>query len=193
MRRVNRTTFRPAFELVEARIVASSGLGSPAHAVHAASRHHPARAPHHHRAPISAHPASLTVSVAVGTPVAPPPSPPLRSALNPTGASTEAWVELINMTGQDLEYQISLAPYRGGQFLPFDIAGNGPNSIQYRMSSLIGDGQRVQPSFAIQFDNGPVAPLNTGISAQAAREYYIFLDGNGQYYVSPTFDASASR
>ena len=101
------------------------------------------------------------------------------------GTTNQAWVELVNTTGQDLEYQIKIGPYAGGKFLPFDIAGQGSNSVQYRMSSLIDHGQRVKADFAIQFGNGPVTHLMTGISQQSAQGYYIMLDSNFQYVVVP--------
>jgi hypothetical protein len=126
----------------------------------------------------------VTINVPPTT-IATNPSPSPTVSTPPTGASNQAWVKLVNMTGQDLQYQISLSPYANGQFLPFDIAANGPNSVQERFSSLIVNGQREEPSFAIKFGNGPVMPLNTGPTAQAAQGYYIFLDSNLNYYVAP--------
>ena len=194
MRTELKTAFRPALESFEARIVATAGVTSAVVHHHAAA-HHPAAvqvAPHHapqvsaashHKAHAPRHPASPPGGVVV----APPPSqgtPPVHSSPGNT-TTNQAWVQLVNMTGRDLEYQIKLAPYADGQFLTFDIAGSGSGSVQYRFSSLIAHGQRVQADFAIQFGNGPVTPLMTGISQQSAQGYYIFLDSNFQYYVSP--------
>jgi hypothetical protein len=198
MRKATRRAFRPLIETVEDRIAASSGLGKAVHV--AATAHHKAPPPKHHAPPRPAHhsrasaspPVTITnvtvapitiTNVTVTAPAAPS-APPTVSQL-PTGASTEAWVKLVNMTGQDLQYQISLSPFAGGQFLPFDIAANGPDSVQERFSSLIVNGRREEPSFAIRFGNGPVIPLNTGPTAQAAQGYYIFLDSNLNYYVAP--------
>jgi hypothetical protein len=193
MRKPIRTAFRPTVESFEARIAASSGLGAPAHAVHAASAKHHAASKHGHHADHKIeHPAPAPgPSAPVAAPTYPP--APRPASLPSTGASNQAWVKLVNMTGQDLQYQISLGPYQGGKFLPFDIAGFGADSVQYRAAGLVANGHRESPSFAIRFDNGPVIPLNTGISAQGARSYYIFLDGNGQYYVAPFTDATAAR
>jgi hypothetical protein len=205
MRKANRRALRPLVETFEDRIAASSGLGKPVHAT--ASAHHKAPPPKPHAAPRPAHhskaaagppvtvtqvtvaPVTITnVTVNVGT----TPSHTSTVVHPPTGASNEAWVKLVNMTGQDLQYRISLSPFAGGQFLPFDIAANGPNSVQERFSSLIVNGRREEPSFAIRFGNGPVIPLNTGISAQAAQGYYIFLDSNLNYYVAPFTQTAAT-
>lgn len=203
MRKANRRAFRPIVETVEDRIAASSGLSHPVHAAVAA--HHKApRPPRHHAAPRLAHhatavarPVNVTrvtfapVTITNVTITAPTPTTPTRPPLAPTvstpptWASNEAWVKLVNMTGQDLQYRISLAPYAHGQFLPLDIAANGPGSVQELFSSLIVNGHREEPSFAIQFGNGPIIPLNTGISAQSPQGYYIFLDSNLNDYVAP--------
>ena len=106
----------------------------------------------------------------------PAPAPPGNTTTN------QAWVELVNTTGQDIQYQIKLAPYANGQFLTFDI---GPGEVQYRYSSLISNGRRVNADFAIRFGNGPITPLSTGISQQSAQGYYLFMDSNFQDYVSP--------
>jgi hypothetical protein len=198
MRKATRRAFRPLIETVEDRIAASSGLGKPIHV--GATAHHKAPPPKHHAPPRPAHhskasagpPVTITnvtvapitiTNVTVTAPTAPSHRPTVSQL--PTGASNEAWVKLVNMTGQDLQYQISLSPFANGRFLPFDIAANGPDSVQERFSSLIVNGHREEPSFAIRFGNGPVIPLNTGISAQAAQGYYIFLDSNLNYYVAP--------
>ena len=203
MRKANRRALRPLVEAIEDRIAASSGLGHPAHA--AAPAHHKAPPPPKHHAPpkpaphskapakspvtvtrVTVAPVTIT-NVTINVPpttIATSPSHP-TAPTPPTGASNQAWVKLVNMTGQDLQYQISLSPYANGQFLPFDIAANGPDSVQERFSSLIVNGQREEPSFAIKFGNGPVMPLTTGPTAQAAQGYYIFLDSNLNYYVAP--------
>ena len=135
---------------------------------------------------VTVNPVTIT-NVTINVPPTTIPARPSHPTVStpPTGASNQAWIKLVNMTGQDLQYQISLSPYANGQFLPFDIAANGPNSAQERFSSLIVNGKREEPSFAIKFGNGPVMPLNTGPSAQAAQGYYIFLDSNLNYYVAP--------
>jgi hypothetical protein len=206
MRTQKTTTFRPFLETVEPRIVATAGLASVAHApAHVAThlpkpvsieshhasqpvKHEVAASSKHHAQPahaVHANPSSSTSTTTITrtriittTTISTSPTAPL-----PTNTTTnQAWVELVNMTGHDLEYQIKLAPYANGEFLPFDIAAN---SSQYRMSSLISNGQRVEPDFAIQFGNGPETPLVTGISQQTAQGYYIFQGTDAQYFVVP--------
>ena len=213
MRTGLKTAFRPSLERFEARVVATGGVASAAAhhvaahpAVHVAS-HHPSRqhhpAPHpaapHRAAPHRAAPHSVATGPAATDPAPRPsanqsgatgttsspstPQPPAPPPSLPTNTSTnQAWVEIVNTTGQSLEYYIKLAPYANGQFLPFDI---GPGETQYRFSSLISNGQRVKADFAIQFGNGPITPLNTGISEASAQGYYIFFDSNFQPYVAP--------
>ena len=110
--------------------------------------------------------------------------PPVSNSPSlPTNTTTnQAWVEIVNTTGEPLEYYIKLGPYDNGQFIPFDI---GPGQTQYRYSSLISNGERVKADFAIQFGNGPITPLMTGINQASAQGYDIFLDGNLQPYVAP--------
>ena len=204
MRKANRRALKPLVETVEDRIAASSGLVVNGHVTQAAHhkappppKHHPAPKPAHHaKAPaaprvtvthVTVSPVTIT-NVTITAPTSKIPTNPSHKptvATPPTGASNQAWVELVNMTGQDLQYQISLSPFANGQFLPFDIAANGPNSVQERFSSLLVNGKREEPSFAIKFGNGPVTPLNTGPTAQSAQGYYIFLDSNLNYYVAP--------
>ena len=202
MRTGLKTAFRPSLESFEPRIVATAGLSAAAahHPAHVAAQHattvsaavqHPAHvavqhetkpATTHHPAHATKRPAPPTTTTSPSRTKSPAPTQPANTTTN------QAWVELVNMTGQDLEYQIKLAPYANGQFLPFDIA---PGAAQYRFSSLTSNGRRVNADFAIQFGNGPVTPLLTGISQQSAQKYYIFMDSNFQYYVSP-FVASSS-
>jgi hypothetical protein len=215
MRTEMKTAFRPSLESVEARIVATAGLVSAAHgsAVHVAAHHagrvaaesHHHSTESHHAAPAPKHAAkghstqtnSLTINfsssngtsrnettISSSTSTSGPSSKTSLATSPINGTTNQAWIELVNMTGQDLEYQLKLGPFADGQFLPFDIVAN---SSQFRMSSLIDHGQRVPADFAIRFGNGTVTPLMTGISQQSAQGYYIFLDGNGQYYVSPFF------
>jgi hypothetical protein len=173
MRTELKTAFRPSLERFEARLVAAGGVAS-------ATAHHVAAhvAPHHPSHPPK-HPAPhQTPTTAASTAQASAPSVSL-----PKNTTTDqAWVELVNMTGEPLNYQIKLGPYADGQFLSFDI---GAGATQYQFSSLISNGQKVNADFAIQFGNGPVTPLMTGISESSAQGYYIFLDDNLQPYVAP--------
>jgi hypothetical protein len=189
MRTQSKTAFRPGLERVEPRVVATGGVVSAA-AIHHVAPHHPAVhvASHHAAHPPKhqpSHPAKPPVVSPPTTtphpaPVSPPVAPPPSTVAN--GTTNQAWVELVNMTGQNLEYQIKLGPYANGQFQTFDI---GAGATQDRYTSLISNGQRVQADFAIQFGNGPVTPLETGISQSSARGYYIFMDTNFNYYVEP--------
>lgn len=195
MRTESKRAFRPRLERVEARVVATVGVVSAA-AHHAAAHpaahveaHHPSPPPKHHPAATAHHAQSQggatqsgathsSTSATAPQPTAPPPTSSL-----PTNTTTnQAWVEIVNTTGETLEYYIKLAPYDNGQFIPFDIA---PGQTQYQMSSLISNGQRVKADFAIQFGNGPITPLNTGVSEASAQGYYIFLDSNLAPYVAP--------
>ena len=184
MRTGLKTAFRPSLESFEPRIVATTGVTAAAvhHPAHVAVQHETKPATTHHPAHATKRPAPPTTTTSPSRTKTPAPTQAANTTTN------QAWVELVNMTGQDLEYQIKLGPYANGQFLPFDIA---PGAAQYRFSSLISDGRRVNADFAIQFGNGPVTPLLTGISQQSAQKYYIFMDSNFQYYVSP-FIASSS-
>jgi hypothetical protein len=173
--------FRPFLETVEPRTVATAGVAQIVHAAAAHVAAHPSKPvsteSHHASQPIkhqvaatskhhaqpsntkSTNPPSTshtttttitrtkTTTKTTTTTINTSPTSPL-----PTNTTTnQAWVELVNMTGHDLEYQIKLAPYDNGQFIPFDI---GANETQLRYSSLISNGQRVVPDFAIQFGNG---------------------------------------
>ena len=192
MRTELKTAFRPSLERVEPRVVATGGMVSAA-AIHHVAPHHPtAHVDSHHAAhppkhqpshktpPVAPPSAAPTQPNSVPPPVAiAPPNPP---STPPNGTTNQAWVELVNMTGRDLEYQIKLGPYANGEFQTFDIAAG---ATQDRYSSLISNGQRVKANFAIQFGNGPVTPLETGISQSSARGYYLFMDTNFNYYVSP--------
>jgi hypothetical protein len=207
MRTQKTTTFRPFLETVEPRILATAGVtpvvhqaahvsAHPSHPVVSIESHHAtqpvkhqvAAAPKHHAQPTHtghANPSSSTTTTTITktkivktTTISSSPTPPLP--INTT--TNEAWVDLANMTGHDLEFQIKLGPYADGEFLPMDIAAG---STQYLWSSLISNGQRVEPDFAIEFDNGPVTPLVTGISQQTAQGYYIFQGTDAQYFVVP--------
>ena len=179
MRTEWKTAFRPSIERVEPRVVATAGV------VSAMAVHHP-KPPHHasHPPKPQAHPAEAQTTVVVihsGTAPAAASPPPVSTTSANNSTTNQAWVKIENMTGRDLEYEIKLGPYANGQFLPFDI---GAGATQYRMSSLISGGQRAKADFAIQFGNGPVTPLMTGISQGSAQGYYIFLDGNLNPYVA---------
>ena len=199
MRTESKRTFRPSLERFEARIVAAAGVASAAahHVAPHPAPHHAAQVESHHESPKQQHPAphpaakttttdqTITTTITRTTKTttkthqsssAPKPSLPTNTTTN------QAWVEIVNTTGEDLSYQIKLGPYANGQFLTFDIAAG---TTQYRYSSLISNGQRVNADFAIQFGNGPVTPLMTGISQSSAQGYYIFLDNNFQPYVEP--------
>jgi hypothetical protein len=214
MRTKVKPAFRPSLESFEARIVAAGGVTAaaahhaphaeaqhptkveaPVHVaaqhsteaeapVHVAARHSKKVAPAHqsaHAAKSHANPtADTSASRSQKHSRIPTPAPTLPGST----ASNEAWVEFVNMTGRDLQFQLSLAPYANGQFLTFEI---GPGETQSYFSSLISHGRRVQANFAIEFGNGPVTPLMTGVSQQSAQGYYIFMDSNFQYYVSPFF------
>ncbi|WP_435009759.1 hypothetical protein P12x_001004 [Tundrisphaera lichenicola] len=212
MRQRSKKAFRPAVESIELRIAASSGLSGAAHAL-ATKAHQSPKAKHHatHKAKDQAaakahahpkpkphknhkpkgHPHPPVVHVPSCTPPVARPVP-IRPVYPPPGVGPEAWVKIVNTTGQDLRYQISLGPYQDGKFLTFVIAANGPDSVQYRYASLIVNGREVEPSFAIKFENGPVVALNTGPSAQSARGYYIFFDTNLQPYAAPFIDSKAT-
>jgi hypothetical protein len=177
MRTGIKTAFRPSLERVEPRIVAAGG------AVSAAAHHgtpHPSVhvAPHHQ----AKHPAAHPSATASRSPAPPPAHPAPPPSLPRDTTTDQAWVELENMTGEDLSYQIKLGPYADGKFLPFDI---GAGATEFQFSSLISGGKRVDADFAIQFGNGPVTPLMTGISQSSSQGYYIFLDDNLQPYVAP--------
>jgi hypothetical protein len=189
--RSRKSPFQPSLERVETRIVATAGLVSAA-AHHVAP--HPAAhveahfvTPPHQAAAAhpTAHPKVNQAAPAPTKPTTTAQTPPSTSPSfsTPTNTTTnQAWVEIQNTTGETLEYYIKLGPYENGQFIPFDIA---PGQTQYQYSSLISNGQRVKADFAIQFGNGPITPLMTGVSQRNAQGYDIFLDGNLQPYVYP--------
>ena len=177
--------FRPTLERCEARVVATGGVASAL--PHPATSHptvhieaHHAKVAHHAKAStpaVHATPQATTTTTAA----TPPRSTAVTSNYRDT-TTDQAWVEIVNTTGETLEYQIKLAPYANGQFLTFDIA---PGEKQYQWSSLISNYQRVKADFAIQFGNGAITPLMTGINEANAQGYDIFLDNNLQPYVAP--------
>ncbi len=187
MRRPRKSTFRPAFETAEARLLTTGGIAAhvvphpasaPAHTVVSAeahhprpSAHHPAKAAHHPQAAPPTRPVGCHNASTFGSPSAP--------------IVAEAWIKLVNTTGSAISYRISLAPYDGGKFLDFTIPSGYPNPTQYQYAGLTATGPGSVANFQIQFSGQSPASLATGPSQAAAQGYYIFVGSNGLPYVSP--------
>ncbi len=197
MRRLRKSTFRPALEAAEARLLTTGGI-----AAHVAPHPEPAPAPvaplpvpalahavvsaeAHHARPAVHHPSKASHHTT--------PATPSTSACNPAGPGhratsppyvAEAWVKLVNMTGSTVPYQISLAPYQDGKYLNFTIPSGYPNPSQYQYASLTASGPGSVANFKIRFSGTPPTYLTTGPSQATAPGYSIFIDSNGLYYVS---------